>query len=188
MRRLRAGVDAALGWLLAVLMGAGVANVVWQVFSRYVLRSPCSYTEELARYLLIWVGLLGAAYGAGRGMHLAIDLVPSRLAGPARRRLDAALALAVLAFALAVMVWGGGRLVWMTLVLGQRSAAMGVPLGYVYLALPVSGALMAFYAAAAVAGCPPPEAPRPDEAPPPLGVPRPGAPSATAGPGRATRD
>ena len=146
MRRAKEAVDGVLGWLLAGLMGFSVLNVTWQVFSRYVMRAPSSYTEELARYLMIWIGLLGAAYAVGQGMHLAIDLLPAALHGRARRRLERVIAVFVLAFAVAVMIWGGARLVWMTLYLGQRSAAMRVPLGYVYLALPVGGALMAFYA------------------------------------------
>lgn len=148
MRRVREAVDTTLGWVLTVLMGAAVLNVVWQVASRHLLANPSSYTEELARMLLIWIGLLGAACAFGRGMHLAIDLLPRSLEGAARRRLERAIAVAVLLFALGVMVWGGSRLVWITLRLEQVSAAMRIPLGHVYLALPISGLLMSFYALA----------------------------------------
>lgn len=156
----RACVDCALGWLLAGLMAASVVNVVWQVLTRYMLRNPSSYTEELARYLLVWIGLLGAAYAAGRGMHLAVDLLPAYLTGAPRRGLEIAIHLCAFLFGLGVMVWGGGRLVWMTLYVGQKSAAMRVPLGYVYLAIPIAGLLMAFFALAGIFGAgPPPSAP-----------------------------
>ena len=79
-------------------------------------------------------------------MHLAIDFLPAALRGRAKRRVERLIALFVMVFAVAVMVWGGSRLVWMTLYLGQKSAAMRVPLGYVYLALPIGGVLMVFYA------------------------------------------
>jgi TRAP-type C4-dicarboxylate transport system permease small subunit len=148
MRWSRALVDAGLGWLLAALMGVSVLNVVWQVASRYALKSPSGYTEELARFLLIWIGLLGAACAVGRGMHLAIDLLPRALHGRARRRLDRIIAMFIIIFAATVLVWGGSRLVWMTLHLGQTSAAMRIPLGYVYLAIPISGVLMIYYAIA----------------------------------------
>jgi TRAP-type C4-dicarboxylate transport system permease small subunit len=127
-------------------MGAAVLNVVWQVFSRHGLAAPSSFTEELARMLLMWMGLLGAAYASGRGMHLAIDLLPRSLEGAARVRLERWICLAILGFALGAMVWGGSRLVWMTFRLEQLTAAMRIPLGYVYLALPISGLLMSFYA------------------------------------------
>jgi TRAP-type C4-dicarboxylate transport system permease small subunit len=139
-------VDTALGWLVSALMGFAVLNVLWQVFTRYVLKNPRGYTDELARYLLIWVGLLGASYALGRQMHLAIDLLPNRLHGRARAVLGIVVELGVALFALFVMVFGGSRLVALTLLLEQRSAALRVPLGYVYLALPVSGALIVFYA------------------------------------------
>jgi TRAP-type C4-dicarboxylate transport system permease small subunit len=51
-----------------------VLNVAWQVLTRFVLQNPSSYTEELARYLLIWLGLLGAGYCVGQRSHLAIDI------------------------------------------------------------------------------------------------------------------
>ncbi len=142
----RSAADRVLGWMLAVLMGVSVINVLWQVFTRFVLANPSSFTEELARYLLIWIALLGAAYAAGRQMHLAIDLLPSALKGKARRILGALVNALVSLFALAVFVVGGIRLVSLTLTLGQTSAALHIPLGYVYLALPVSGLLIMWYA------------------------------------------
>lgn len=147
MQRLsiRDRVDTALGWLLAALMGFAVLNVLWQVFTRYVLDSPSQYTDELARYLLVWIGLLGASYALGKRMHLAVDLLPNYLTGRPRLLLNAGIDTLVLLFALFVMVIGGLRLVSLTLMLEQTSAALRVPLGYVYLALPISGALIVFY-------------------------------------------
>jgi hypothetical protein len=60
-------------------MAVSVLNVLWQVFTRFVIRHPSSYTEELARYLLVWVGLLGAAYASGHKLHLAIDLFSQKM-------------------------------------------------------------------------------------------------------------
>ena len=146
MNLVKTAMDRLLGGVIALLLAGMVINVVWQVFTRFVLRTPSSYTEELARYTMIWVGLLGAAYCSGRRSHLALDLLPMLLKGGARRMLDVIIQLSVLAFAVAVLVGGGGRLVWITLKLGQVSAALQIKLGYVYLALQVSGAFIALYA------------------------------------------
>ncbi len=146
MTRLRRLIDTVLGWVVAALLGALVLDVLWQVFTRFALRSPSSFTEELARYLLVWVGLLGAAWAGGQQMHLGIDVLATRLPpGPreAARRSASGL---VACFAVGVLVVGGLRLVSVTLALGQTSAALGLQLGWVYLALPVSGLLIAFYA------------------------------------------
>lgn len=146
MARVKAAVDTALGWALAAIMGAAVLNVLWQVFTRFVLANPSSFTDELARYLLVWVGLLGAAYAGGKRLHLAIDLLPTKLAGKAKHALGVFIEMCVFVFALFVMVIGGIRLVSLTLLLGQTSAALQIPLGYVYLVLPLSGILLMFYA------------------------------------------
>ena len=147
VRRLKALVDQSLAWLLIGLMAAAVLNVLWQVVTRWVLQDPSSFTEELARYLLIWLGLLGAAYAAGQGLHLSINLVPTRLAHSGRKKLEGLIQIFVFLFALVVMVVGGVQLVELTLRFGQTSAALGAPLGLIYLVIPFSGLLIMFYAA-----------------------------------------
>ena len=54
-------VDNVIKWCLIVIMAAMTINVLWQVFTRFILQNPSSYTEELARYMLIWLGILGAS-------------------------------------------------------------------------------------------------------------------------------
>ena len=146
MERVKGIVDRTLEVVLVVLMGASVLNVLWQVFSRFALGAPSSLTEEIARFLLIWIGILGAGYAVGRGDHLAFELLPQRLSGAPRSWLQIGIQFCVILFAGGVLVVGGFRLVYLQLTLGQTSAALGLPMGYVYLVLPVSGALMCFYA------------------------------------------
>lgn len=139
-------VDEVLRKVLIILMAANVLNVLWQVFTRFVLRDPSSFTEELARYLLIWVGLLGASYAAGQKMHLAIDVVVEKLRRKTRNFAELCIQVFIFLFALFAMVIGGFRLVTITLSLNQISAALRIKLGYVYLVLPLSGLLIMFYA------------------------------------------
>lgn len=75
-------IDKSLEAILIFLMAFLVVDVLWQVTSRYVLASPSSVTDELAGYLLIWVGLLGAAYVSGCNEHLSIDLLLQRMKNP----------------------------------------------------------------------------------------------------------
>ena len=145
LEKIKTNIDLVLKWVLVVIMAAMTINVLWQVFSRFLLQNPSSFTEELARYMLIWVGILGAAYVAGQKMHLAIDLLPTKLKGKSKALLEIFINVIILIFAVAVLVVGGIRLVTITLMLNQISAAMQIPLGYVYTVLPISGVLMAFY-------------------------------------------
>lgn len=151
--RVRATIDTVLAWVLTALVGLSVINVLWQVFTRWILQDPSSYTEELARYLLIWIGLIGSAYAVGLKLHLAIELLPERLEGRARDWLELVIQVFVFAFALAVMVVGGYQLVTLTLRFEQTSAALGLPLGYVYSVVPISGLIIMFYAADSITGC-----------------------------------
>ena len=138
-------VDSVLKWILVVIMGAMVINVLWQVFTRFILQDPSSFTEELARYMLIWLGILGASYVAGQKMHLAIDLLSTSLKGKKKTYLNIFIDTCVFLFSTFVMVIGGIRLVYVTLKLDQISAALQIPLGYVYTVLPISGLIIMFY-------------------------------------------
>lgn len=130
---------------LIFLMTVLVLDVLWQVFSRYLLSSPSSFTDELAGFLLIWVGVLGAAYVAGRKEHLAIDILVQR-SPPARQKLLLyAIYALIFLFALSVMVTGGVILVYTRFVLQVKSAALQLPLGYVYIVLPISGLIIMYY-------------------------------------------
>ncbi|GAB3533865.1 TRAP transporter small permease [Pontibacter brevis] len=143
--KFRERLDSTLYWLLVGLMAFMVLNVLWQVGSRFILRSPSSFTDELARFLLIWVSLLGASYVTGKKMHLAIDILPAKLEGKKQRNLNVLINVLVALFAFFGMVWGGINLVYITLTLNQTSAALNVPLGYVYLVVPLSGIIIIYY-------------------------------------------
>jgi len=137
--------DNILSKIVIFVMALMVLNVLWQVFSRFIMKSPSSFTEEFARYLLIWLGILGASYATGQKLHLAIDILPTKLKGSRKLYLDIIIELCVLLFSFTAMVIGGTRLVLITFDLNQISAALQIPLGYVYLVLPISGVIMSFY-------------------------------------------
>ncbi len=141
-------VDKILSTLVIIVMSILVLDVVWNVASRYLLNAPSSFSVELARYLLIWVGMLGAAYTSGKKEHIAIELLPQKLQrkNPAKKRkLDNTINTLIVLFALFVLVIGGIRLVYITMIMEQVSATLQIPLWYVYLCLPISGILIMFY-------------------------------------------
>ena len=145
MRKFQHKLNRVLEVFLVFLMAVLVIDVLWQVFSRYLLSSPSSFTDELAGFLLIWVGVLGAAYVAGRKEHLAIDILIQR-SPPARQRLLLYLIHSLIfLFALSVMVTGGVVLMYTRFVLQVKSAALQLPLGYVYIVLPISGLIIMYY-------------------------------------------
>ncbi|WP_420601889.1 TRAP transporter small permease [Flagellimonas sp.] len=142
---MRKTIDKVLGGTLIIIMSVMVLNVLWQVFTRFVMGTPSSFTDELARYLMIWVGILGAAYAAGKDMHVAIDVFPQRFSKETQKKLSVTVKIIVMLFALSAMVIGGSRLVYVTYVLEQLSPALQIPLAYVYLVIPISGLLVIYY-------------------------------------------
>ena len=142
---LRKKIDKTLANFLVIIMILMVINVLWQVVSRFILGSPSSFTDELARYLMIWIGILGAAYVSGQNMHVAIDVLPRRFNATIQKRLKLLVQIAIILFCLTAMVIGGSRLVYITYVLEQNSPALNVPLAIVYIVIPISGLLIIYY-------------------------------------------
>ncbi len=141
-------------WVMAALLMAMTLLVGAQIAGRFVFGYSIFWSDELARFLLIWISFLGMSVGVRRGAHPGIDslvrALPPRLA---RAMMTLALALALLFFA--VLVVYGGVLVLRTW--AQRSVALELRMGYPYLAVPVSGLLMFLHAAAlGLGGEPPP--------------------------------
>jgi len=145
MAKFEIRLNRVLEVFLVILMSVLVIDVLWQVCSRYLLSSPSSFTDELAGFLLIWVGVLGAAYVAGRKEHLAIDILVRKSPSARKRRLQVLIHALILLFALSVMVVGGASLVYTRFALQVKSAALQLPLGYVYIVLPLSGLIIIYY-------------------------------------------
>ena len=143
--RLKRPVDRLLETTLVCLFFALFACVIIQVFTRYVLNDPSIFTEETSRFAIIWLSLLGTAYACGRLEHMAYTMFPEKLKGNKQLSHMRSIAVIVLFFALTVMCFGGGRLVLRALQFNQLSATLALPMGYVYLCIPISGLLTAFY-------------------------------------------
>lgn len=139
-------IDKVLAPVLSTLMAALVIVVTWQVISRYLLLAPSSYTEEIARFMLIWIGLLGAAYTYRTKMHLGLDLLTAKLTGAAHLWAELFATACVAGFSIIVMIVGGMQLVSLILELEQTSAAMGVQIAFIYSVIPLTGAIITLYA------------------------------------------
>ena len=149
MQNVARTLDQALKSFLMLLMVALVFAVSWQVVSRYVFSSPSSWTEEVARFLLIWIGLLGAAYAFRTKAHLGLDLLPNKLTGDSAKALSVFTLITIVLFAVTVLVVGGAKLVMLTWELKQYSAVLGLPIAFVYSVIPATGLLICVFAIAA---------------------------------------
>lgn len=137
--KLKAWLVKSLELTVMLVTGFLVVDVVWGVFTRYVLQNASSWTEELARMLLIWVALLGASIAFIRKSHLGVDYFVGKLREKWRIISELVVYLLIAVFAAVVLLYGGYRLVALTLTTSQPSPALNIQWGHVYLALPISG-------------------------------------------------
>ena len=132
--------------VLITAMAAMTMDVLWGVFSRYVLGGQTRWTEELAIYLLIWISLLGASLTYGERGHLGVDYFVGKLEPKAQLLAAVIVELFVLLFAVFALFFGGWVLVSKTLAAGQVAPTLGWQMGYVYLAAPISGVFFTLFA------------------------------------------
>ncbi len=145
MKKLTDVITRILSIILIVLMAIMVLDVTWQVFTRFILKNPSGFTEELAGFLLIWIGLLGASYTYYKKAHLGIDTLTAKLTGIKKQMAEILVSVVVFLFALFLLVIGGLRLVDITFTLKQISPAIGIPMGFIYSVLPITGVLFMYY-------------------------------------------
>lgn len=135
-----------LSLLLAVTKASVIAVSVLmiivtlsQVVFRYVLATPLPWSEELARYCFVWIVFLGAAIGFSRGIHLGVDLFVNMLPEPVRRGVDTLTSVLIAGFA-ATVIYASFPVI--NLNMFQRSPALGVQMSWIYMAIPISMALI----------------------------------------------
>ena len=138
-------VNKFLEWILIMIFALLVMDVLFQVFSRYILSTSFTWTEEFARFSLIWMTILGAAYLNAKKEHLSMDFLYQKFSETNKRKASILIEILIFLFALIVMVIGGFNLVYTTLHLEQLSGTLQIPLGYVYAIMPFSGLLIMCY-------------------------------------------
>lgn len=132
--------------MVIVIMGALVIDVVWQVLSRSkYINMPSPWTDELATMLLMWVALLGASVTFQRKGHLGVDYFVDKLKPKNKTLIEFFVYLIISCFAV-VVIYGGVRLVTITLITKQVSSSVQIKMGYVYLVLPISGLFILMFA------------------------------------------
>lgn len=143
MNGLKNVLDRFLFVVTVALFALLVVVVVWQVFSRQVLGSPASWTDESARLSFVWLALFASAFVFGERGHIAMEFLVRRFSSRRQRSMAVGVQVLVLAFAVIVLIWGGFRAAANAWSLGLSILPFTV--GQMYLALPVTGVLIAFY-------------------------------------------
>lgn len=143
MKQLRNILDKILNVLTGISSLAMVLLVCWQVFTRYLLKNPSSWSEELVSYLFAWMSLLGASIVVGERGHMNIPIIVDRMGAKARKVLAIFAEIIAFVFAAVILVYGGMQIT--NLAMGQMTSSLGVAVGVFYVVLPLSGVLNMLY-------------------------------------------
>ncbi|MEG0014569.1 MAG: TRAP transporter small permease [Cellulosilyticaceae bacterium] len=143
MNALRKYLNKGLEIITVALLAFMVVLGVWQIVTRYVFNNPSVITEELLLYSFVWMGLLGSAYVFGKREHMRMSFFAEKFSEKVQFGISIATEAIVLATAALVLVWGGMNIV--SLAMGQISPALNVQMGYLYMALPLSGIITIIY-------------------------------------------
>jgi len=128
--------------VLIAIVGVMTVVVFLQVLYRYVFAQPLQWSEELARYLFVWLSIMGATLALQKKGHFGLDLFYKMLSNRFQRivKFPVYLLMGIVIF---VILFQGIILVQKTAL--QESPAMGISMGWAYASLPVGGALMAIH-------------------------------------------
>ena len=143
MSQLRSLLDKILNVLAGTSFLAMVILTCWQVFTRYILGNPSSWSEELVAYLFAWSSLFGAALVTGERGHMNIPILVEKMGLGAQKALAIFGELVACTFAVVILLYGGVQIV--SLAMGQMTSSLGVPVGVFYIMLPVCGVLNLIY-------------------------------------------
>lgn len=142
MKKFDEVLQTSLLWACGLLMFGMMSVIFAQVVARYVMHQSLSWSEEVGRYIFVWISFLGLAAAFKSGSHVALDLLTKSLARAPRRALELFNGALVAVLASALLISGIRLLEFGT---RQHSAALNIPMAYVYIVEPVSGLILLYF-------------------------------------------
>ncbi|MCD8214058.1 MAG: TRAP transporter small permease [Clostridiales bacterium] len=143
MDNLRNILNKVINFLAAVSFAAMVILTCWQVFTRYILQNPSSWSEELVGYLFAWMALLGACVVTGERGHMNIPILVEKMGETAQKAFLISAEVIAFLFAAAILVYGGFQIT--VLAMGQLTSSLGVAIGIFYIVMPLCGVINMIY-------------------------------------------
>ncbi|MBT9777979.1 TRAP transporter small permease subunit [Clostridium sp. MCC353] len=143
LHNVRKALMKVLGFCIIFLFMMMTAIGTYQIVTRYFFNRPSTVSEELLTYSFTWMALLASAYVFGKRDHMRMGFLADKLTGTGRKWLEVVIDLLAFAFAGVVMVYGGISITKLTMI--QTTASLRVPMGYIYMIVPVTGILIMIF-------------------------------------------
>lgn len=135
--------DKTTEWMSIIILAIMTILVTWQVITRFVFHSPSTITEASAKYLFLWLVMIASAYVIGKREHMRLEFFERKLSPKGQKICNIFTEFVVLVFCASVLTYGGGRIAINAMT--QTDSALPIPVGIIYLALPIGGALSVVY-------------------------------------------
>ncbi|SUT90433.1 TRAP transporter small permease [Actinobacillus lignieresii] len=136
-------IDYIISSICIFIVGLMTILVTYQVVARYLFNSPSNISEVLSRYLFIWLILFGGAYVFGLREHMSIEFLKNKFSEKTQIILDMFSEFTILTFVVSIMIYGGFNASVRQMF--QVDSALNLPIGVIYSAIPISGAITIFY-------------------------------------------
>lgn len=143
MNKLRDIFDKVIIGICVILFMFMTVVGTYQITSRYVLKSPCTVSEELISYSFAWMSMFAASYVFGKRDHMRMVFFIERYSKKIQLNVAVLSEIVVLLFAFGVLVCGGKAIT--TLTMTQMSPALRISMGYIYSVLPTCGVIISIY-------------------------------------------
>lgn len=143
MHKAKAGIMKGLGIVIIALFVFMTLIGSYQIVTRYFFNKPSTVSEELLTYSFTWMALLASAYVFGKRDHMRMGFLADQLTGAPRKYLEIRIDLLSFLLAAVVMVYGGMAITKLTMI--QKTASLQVPMAYIYVIVPVTGALIMIF-------------------------------------------
>lgn len=143
LKRIRTCIDTVIKIMCIVLFAFMVVIGTYQILVRYIFNSPSTVSEELLTYSFTWMSLFAAAYVFGKRDHMRMGFLADKLSADRLRVLNIVIEAVTILFSLIVMVYGGISITKLSMT--QKTASLGIPMGYIYIIIPVTGVIIAVY-------------------------------------------
>ena len=146
LKKCRTALVRLLEFLLIIAVTALVLVVIYGVFTRYAMGKQADWSEEIARFLLVWISLLGGAVAFGEKAHLGVDYFVGKLEPSAKKFVALFGQIVILIFAVIIFIIGGSNIAVNNM--SQQAPALGkygLMMGHVYLALPIAGVFIIIF-------------------------------------------
>lgn len=143
LKTVRSVLNKVLGGINVFLFAFMVVIGTYQISVRYLFNKPSTVSEELMTYSFSWMALFAAAYVFGKREHMRMGFLVDKLQTNTKRILDIIIEVTIFAFAVVVMLYGGVQITSLTMT--QKTASLGIPMGYIYMIIPICGILIIVY-------------------------------------------